>query len=167
MFWTIVIIFIGQRLIELAVAKRNEKYAFKRGAVEYGKYHYPYIVAMHVLFFISLIWEHIIFQRGTAPSAALILAGLVLVQVLRYWSLFSLGKCWNTKILIIPRTDLIRKGPYRWIRHPNYVAVALELLLLPLLFQAYLTAVIFTVSNAVLMLIRIRAEERALKELCH
>ncbi|MGN9865043.1 isoprenylcysteine carboxyl methyltransferase family protein [Bacillus swezeyi] len=167
MFWTILIIFIAQRLIELGVAKRNEKNAIKQGAVEYGKRHYPFIVAMHMLFFITFIWETAVFQRGMTPFPALVLTGLVLTQGLRYWSLFSLGRCWNTKILVIPKTDLIRKGPYQWIRHPNYLAVALELFLLPLLFQAYLTVVLFTVFNTVLILIRIRVEERALKELSH
>ncbi|MEC3609066.1 isoprenylcysteine carboxylmethyltransferase family protein [Bacillus glycinifermentans] len=169
MFWTMMFIFIFQRLIELTVAKRNEKNAKKRGAVEYGKRHYPFIVAMHALFFVSLISEVAVFHRDIQPLPALILmtAALVLTQGLRYWSLFSLGKYWNTKILVIPETNLIRKGPYQWIKHPNYLAVVLELILLPLLFQAYVTAVVFTICNAVLLLIRIREEERALKELCH
>ncbi|ASB88770.1 isoprenylcysteine carboxylmethyltransferase family protein [Bacillus sonorensis] len=169
MFWIILFVFIFQRLVELAVAKRNEIYAKKRGAIEYGKRHYPFIVTMHVLFFASFICEAAVFERGILPFPALVLTGfaLLLTQGLRYWSLFSLGECWNTKILVIPGANLIRKGPYQWIKHPNYLAVVLELFLLPLLFQAYVTAVVFTVTNAILMMIRIREEEQALKKLCH
>ncbi|MCY8669231.1 hypothetical protein MOF42_07915 [Bacillus haynesii] len=167
MFWTILSIFAAQRLLELAAAKFNEKNALKEGAVEYGKRHYPYIVALHVLFFVSLIWETIAFQRGPLPMAFVVVTGLIFTQALRYWALFSLGRCWNTKILVIPGTNLVRKGPYQWFKHPNYVAVALEFLLLPLLFQAYATALLFTVLNAAVMYIRIRTEEQALEKLHH
>lgn len=99
--------------------------------------------------------------------ALVVLTGLIFTQALRYWSALFSGRCWNTKILVIPGTNLVRKGPYQWFKHPNYVAVALEFLLLPLLFQAYATALLFTVLNAAVMYIRIRTEEQALEKLHH
>ena len=134
MFWTILSILPPSACLSWQ-SRSSTKNALKEGAVEYGKRHYPYIVAMHVSFFVSLIWETTAFQRGTLPMALVVLTGLIFTQVLRYWALFSLGKCWNTKILVIPGTNLVRKGPYQWIKHPNYLAVALEFLLLPLLFR--------------------------------
>lgn len=157
---TIVII---QRLVELFIAKRNEKWMKRQGAFEAGASHYPYMVAMHVLFFISLIIEVIVLDRELSLIWPLFLAIFLLAQVLRVWCLTSLGKYWNTKIVVLPNAKVVRKGPYKWIRHPNYVIVATELIVLPLLFSAYFTAILFTLLNMWMMSVRIPVEEQALK----
>lgn len=158
---TIVII---QRLVELFIAKRNEKWMKSQGAFEAGASHYPYMVAMHVFFFVSLIVEVIVFDRGFSPIWPLFLAIFLVAQLLRVWCLSSLGRYWNTKIIVLPNANVVRKGPYRWIRHPNYVIVATELIVLPLLFSAYFTAILFTILNIWMMSVRIPAEEQALKK---
>ena len=158
---TIVII---QRLVELFIAKRNEKWMKSQGALEAGASHYPYMVAMHVCFFIALIVEVIGFNRELSPVWPLFLTLFLLAQVLRVWCLSSLGKYWNTKIIVLPNAEVVRKGPYKWIRHPNYVIVATELIVLPLQFSAYITAILFTLLNIWMMSVRIPAEEQALKK---
>lgn len=154
---------IVQRLTELVIARRNEKIVKERGAKEYGKSHYPFIVILHVLFLLSIFAEAAIFNRGLSPVWPVILLLIAAVQILRYWSIFSLGAYWNTKILIVPDGNLQAKGPYRYIRHPNYVTVALEMVLLPALFQCYFTAILFTILNGIMMMVRIPAEEKALQ----
>ena len=93
------------------------------------------------------------------------LALFLLVQPLRYWAIFSLGESWNTKVLVVPGSKLVRRGPYRYLNHPNYVAVIVEILCFPLIFGAWVTALVFTALNAVLLSVRIREESRALSEL--
>lgn len=163
-FAGVLVIVIMQRLVELFIAKRNEKWMKSQGAFEAGASHYPYMVAMHVLFFISLIMEVIVLDRDLSPIWPLFLAIFLLAQVLRVWCLSSLGKYWNTKIIVLPNAKVVRKGPYKWIRHPNYVIVATELIVLPLLFSAYFTAILFTLLNIWMMSVRIPAEEQALKK---
>lgn len=165
MFFAIIIaIVILQRLVELTIAKRNEKWMRSQGAFEAGARHYPFMVLMHITFFISLLLEVLIFNRQLSPFWIALLTLFFIVQVARIWCLTSLGKFWNTKIIILPGANVIRKGPYRFIRHPNYVIVTTELLVLPLLFSAYFTAVVFTLLNLWMLSIRIPAEEKALME---
>ena len=135
-----------------------------QGAYEAGAEHYPRMVAMHVAFFIFLIGEVILFDRLLSPFWLLFLGIFLVAQVLRIWCLASLGRFWNTKIIILPGADVVRKGPYHLIRHPNYVIVTTELLVLPLLFGAYFTAIIFGFLNIWMLSIRIPSEEKALKE---
>ena len=157
---TIVII---QRLVELFIAKQNEKWMKSQGAFEAGASHYPYMVAMHICFFVALIAEVIGLDRGLSAVWPLFLTLFLLAQLLRVWCLSSLGKYWNTKIIVLPHAKVVRKGPYKWIRHPNYLIVATELMVLPLLFNAYLTALLFTLLNMWMMSVRIPVEEQALK----
>lgn len=152
-----------QRLIELRIAKQNEVYLKERGAIEFGQSHYPFIVALHILFLCSLLLEYIL---KTPPLNILwiwLLAIFFLLQISRIWVIKSLGHFWNTKIIVLPNANLVKKGPYRWISHPNYVIVALEIVIIPLIFQAYFTAVIFTILNMIMMLVRIPTEEAALR----
>ncbi len=135
-----------------------------QGAYEAGAAHYPVMVAMHVAFFISLILEVVILGRVLSPFWMLLLGLFLLAQAARIWCLTSLGKFWNTKIIILPGADVVRKGPYKWIRHPNYLIVTIELLILPLLFGAYFTAVIYSLLNLWMLSVRIPVEEKALKE---
>ncbi|MCZ2257713.1 isoprenylcysteine carboxyl methyltransferase [Sporosarcina sp. G11-34] len=135
-----------------------------QGAFEVGAAHYPIMVAMHVAFFMSLIIEVTFFERALSPFWISLLAVFLLAQVGRLWCLTSLGKFWNTKIIILPGAEVVQKGPYTFIRHPNYVIVAIELLVLPLLFSAYYTAILFSILNVWMLSVRIPAEEQALKE---
>lgn len=156
---------ILQRLIELVMAKRNEKWAKEQGGVEFGAGHYKYIVILHAGFFISLISESL-YRSSVNKWWIFFLFIFLLAQLIRAWSLSSLGKHWNTKIIVIPNSEMVRSGPYRFFKHPNYFVVTIELLVLPLIFNAYITAILFSFLNIMfLMFIRIPIEEKALNAL--
>lgn len=155
----------AQRLLELVVARRNERRARAWGAVERGRGHYPFIVALHSLWLVSTLVEGFLCGPELPALWPAPLALFLLVQPLRYWALFSLGGNWNTKILVVPGARPVSRGPYKYISHPNYVVVAVEILAFPLIFGAWATALVFTVLNAAVLFVRIRAEERALSEL--
>ena len=154
----------AQRLLELALARRNEHKALAKGAVERGREHYPFVVALHSLWLVSTLVEGV--SRGPELPlywpAPLVL--FLLAQPLRYWAISSLGESWNTKILVVPGTKPIKRGPYRYLNHPNYVAVIVEILAFPLVFGAWVTALVFTTLNAALLSVRIREENKALAE---
>jgi methyltransferase len=154
-----------QRLLELVLARRNERRARARGAIERGRSHYPFIVALHSLWLVSTLVEGLL--RGPELPALwpVPLALFLLVQPLRYWALSSLGESWNTRILVVPGAKPVRRGPYRYLSHPNYVVVVVEILTFPLIFGAWVTALVFTVLNAAVLFVRIREENRALTEL--
>ncbi len=164
LFWILFAVVICQRLAELAVAKRNETRMKAQGAYEVGARHYPAIVLLHTAFFVSLLLEVLIRKPALSPIWGVLLVIFILTQMLRVWCLASLGKFWNTKIIILPGADVVMRGPYRFIRHPNYVIVATEILVLPMIFGAYLTAIAFSLLNAWMMSVRIPQEEKALKE---
>ncbi|MCM3638157.1 isoprenylcysteine carboxyl methyltransferase [Sporosarcina luteola] len=164
MIGIIVSLIILQRILELFIAKRNEKWMKDQGAFEAGASHYPFMVAMHVFFFIALISEVLLFQRQLSAIWPMWLAIFLAAQILRVWCLATLGKFWNTKIIVLPNAQVVRKGPYKWLRHPNYIIVATELLVLPLLFNALITAVVFSLLNIWMMSVRIPAEEQALRK---
>lgn len=164
LFSIVISIVISQRLIELFVAKRNEKWMLGQGAFEVGAAHYPIMVTMHISFFISLLAEVVVLGRMLSPFWILLLGIFLLTQTARIWCLLLLGKFWNTKIIILPGAAVVRRGPYRWLRHPNYLIVGIELLVLPLLFGAYFTAVLYSLLNVWMLSVRIPAEEKALKE---
>jgi methyltransferase len=163
------ILFIGfiifQRLAELAVAKRNEEWMKSKGAKEYGKGHYPAMVLIHISFFVVFIFEVIFFNKNLSVYWPVLLALFLFTQAMRVWALTSLGRFWNTKIIILPGADVVKKGPYKVIKHPNYVIVTLELIIIPLMFNAFITLAVFSILNMVILSIRIPAEERALREL--
>ncbi len=154
-----------QRLVELVLARRNERRARARGAVERGRSHYLFIVALHSLWLLATLIEGLL--RGPELPALwpVPLALFLLVQPLRYWALVSLGERWNTKILVVPGAKPIRRGPYKYLSHPNYVVVVVEIITFPLIFGAWVTALVFTVLNAAVLWVRIREENRALTEL--
>jgi len=154
----------AQRLLELVLARRNERRARARGAVERGRGHYPFIVALHTLWLVSTLVEGILRGPELPVFWPVPLALFLLVQPLRYWALFSLGESWNTKILVVPGAKPVRRGPYRYLNHPNYVVVVVEILSFPLIFGAWVTALVFTVLNAAVLYVRIREENRALAE---
>lgn len=168
MFFLIFIIsVILQRLAELVVAKRNEKKLFSLGAVEYDRAGYKVIVLMHTLFFITLIGEYSFLQNGAGLSRFWVPLFILFLftQFIRYWALISLGMYWNTRIIILSGAPRIRKGPYKFLNHPNYTAVIIELFVIPLMFDCYITAVFFTGANLLVLKRRIKIENEALAQL--
>ncbi|MCQ5365396.1 hypothetical protein NOW01_10420 [Anoxybacillus salavatliensis] len=161
MKWSIFFFLIVQRFVELYWAKRNERWMKERGAKEFGQNHYKYIVCMHCLFFVSLLLEGI--RKRPSRLWSVLFNIFVVLQLFRLWIIASLERYWNTKIIVLPKAERVQRGPYRWFRHPNYLVVVLEFLVIPLMFQAYWTAVIFTICNAYLLSVRIRVEEQALR----
>ena len=149
------------RIGELFLSKKNERWLLKNGAVEYGEKHYPLIIVLHSLFFISLIIEY---SRQQAPSfSLLILLFYFAILTLKVWIISSLGKFWNTKIYRIKNTPLIKAGPYKYLKHPNYIVVVAEIAAIPLIFNLYYTAVIFSLLNAIILTLRIKEENIALQ----
>lgn len=155
----------AQRLAELALAARNRRRALARGAVEHGAGHYPAMVALHVLWWCGWVLEARARGPHLDPLWPLWIVLLLLAGALRYSAIASLGERWNTRILVIPGDAPVERGPYRWLAHPNYVAVALELAALPMLFGAWGTALAAGLANLVLLGgFRIPEENRALRE---
>lgn len=154
----------AQRLAELRLAARNRRWLLARGAREYGREHYLLFVILHAAWLAGWVAEGLI--RGGPGWGWPMWAGLFCAaQVLRYWCIASLGCFWNTRVFAVPGAPLVRSGPYRFLRHPNYVAVAVELACMPLIFGAWVTAAAASVLNAWLLLaVRIPAEKAALDE---
>ena len=146
-----------QRLAELAHARRNEAALRQRGAVEVGARHYPVIVAVHVAWLAATLVE----GRSARHLARSPLVALGAAQALRYWAIASLGPQWTTRILVDPSAPPVRTGPYRFVAHPNYVAVAMEIAAFPLVFGAARSAIVFSALDAAVLRTRIRAEQRA------
>ena len=154
-----------QRLLELALSRRHERLLRARGAFERGRGHYPLMVALHALWLLSTLIEGLLRGPGLPALWPIPAALFLLAQPLRYWAILSLGDYWNTRILVVPGAKLVARGPYRYLRHPNYVVVAVEVATFPLIFGAWVTALVFSVLNAALLFVRIREENRALAEL--
>jgi len=128
-----------------------------------GRSHYRVMVAMHTLFLASCAAESIIVAHAISPIvSAVALVSALLAQVIRYAAVVTLGERWNTRIIVMPGTVPVTRGLYRWIRHPNYVAVVIEIAALPLIRGCWITAMVFTIANALILAVRIPAEERAL-----
>ncbi|HSC36129.1 MAG TPA: isoprenylcysteine carboxylmethyltransferase family protein [Thermodesulfobacteriota bacterium] len=153
---------IFQRISELLLARKNETAVRKMGALEYDSGGYRTIVLMHAAFFLSLVSEYLLLGRGLNEHWPILVTIFLLTQALRYWSILSLGKFWNTKILVVPGTHAVTSGPYKYLRHPNYLAVVIEIAVVPLIFSCYITSVLFTVLNLIALRRRISIEESAL-----
>lgn len=161
----LVVAVAGERLAELVVAQRHLRWARARGAVESGAGHYPAMVALHSGLLVGCLVEVQLADRPWHLALALPMIAVVLAaQGLRWWCIHALGQQWNTRVVVVPGLPLVRSGPYRMMRHPNYVAVVAEGLALPLVHTAWLTAVVFTVLNAALLTVRIRCESALLAE---
>lgn len=157
-FVIILALFIVIRLSELNLASRNEKWLLARGAVEFGKGHYPLMITLHTVFILSIIIEYFYFSDRTISYLFLIVFGII--SGVKMVVIRSLGYYWNTKIFRIPGAAPVRKGIYKYVRHPNYILVAAEIITFPLIFQLYYTAAIFTVLNAVMLAVRIKTENQ-------
>ena len=164
---TILVLAVGvERLAELVVSKRNAAWSMERGGVETGFGHYPFMVVLHTGLLVGALVEAWT-RRPDVPGvlAWSMLAVVVLSQALRWWCIATLGRRWNTRVIVVPGLPPVTGGPYRFFSHPNYVAVVLEGIALPLVHAAWITAVVFTVLNAALLIVRIRVEEAALATL--
>jgi methyltransferase len=164
MYYYLFILAIGaQRLVELVVARRNAKLSIAHGGKEFGRDHYPAMVSMHALLLVSCVVEVWVLGRPFIgwlgwPMVAVV----VLTTVVRWRCVAVLGKHWNSRLIVIPGAPLVRDGLYRRVRHPNYTAVAAEVAALPLVHSAWLTAIVFSIANALVLSVRIRAENAAL-----
>ncbi|SEM54283.1 isoprenylcysteine carboxyl methyltransferase family protein [Nonomuraea pusilla] len=155
-----------ERLAELAVARRNLAWSRARGGVEHGRGHYPLIVAAHVALLAAAPAEVWLLGRPFVPALGWpMLAAVLLAQGLRWWCIATLGRQWNTRVVVVPGLPRVTGGPYRWLRHPNYLAVVVEGFALPLVHTAWITALAFTAANAALLAVRTRVEDRALASL--
>ncbi len=164
LFTVLVAVVAGQRLLELRVARRNERRQRAAGGVEAGAGHYPVMVALHTLFLVSCVAEVWLLPRPFVPwLAGAMLLVLVVASALRWWVVRTLGGAWTTRVIVVPGAPLAASGPFRFLRHPNYLAVALEIAALPLVHTAYWTAAAFSVANGALLAVRIRTEEEALE----
>ncbi len=153
----------AERLVELVLSQRNAARAFARGGVETGRGHYRVMVVLHSLFLVACGAEVLGLSRPFPGAPGYAALGVALAaQALRYWAIASLGEHWNTRVIVVPGLSPVTRGPYRYLRHPNYVAVVLELAAVPLLHGAWVTALVFSLANALLLRVRIRAEESAL-----
>jgi methyltransferase len=152
------------RLVELAISRRNIARLRKRGAVEIGRSHYPVMVAVHTLFLGSCVAEVWLAERPLIPVLASFSLGLLVgAAVLRWWVMRTLGERWSTRVMILPETEPVSTGPFRRMRHPNYLAVVIEFGALPMVHTAWLTAVLFGLANAAVLARRIRIEEAGLR----
>jgi methyltransferase len=147
-----------QRLGELWLANRNTRRLLVNGAEEAEPGHYPYIVAVHLCWLLTL-W---LLAPGR-PIVWPLLVVFALLQLARVWVIATLGPRWTTRIIVLPETPLVKRGPFRFVSHPNYVVVAAEIAVLPLVFGLRIVALVFTLLNAAILTIRIRTENRALK----
>jgi len=165
--FTVLVILVGvERLVELVVSKRNAAWSFERGGVETGFSHYPAMVLLHTGLLVGALAEAYV-REPQVPSALAwsMLAVVVLSQALRWWCIATLGRQWNTRVIVVPGLAPVRRGPYAVMPHPNYVAVVLEGIALPLVHACWITAAVFTVLNAVLLTVRVRVENAALTTL--
>jgi methyltransferase len=164
MAYLLLITVVGlERLVELVVSERHARWAFARGGIEYGQSHYPVMSAVHAALLISCLAEVAVADRPFLPWLGWPMLALVIAaQALRWWCIATLGNQWNTRVIVVPGLRLVTTGPYRWLRHPNYLAVAVEFFALPMVHTAWVTAVVFSAANLGLMAVRIPVEERAL-----
>ncbi len=162
--YTGVIALVGvERLVELRLSLSNAAWAFERGGKEFGLPHYRVMTVFHAAFLVACVAEPWLLNRVFPGMWGFLALGLAIAaQALRYWAITTLGRRWNTRVIVLPTAAPVTDGPYRFIRHPNYVAVVLELCVLPLVHGAWLTSLVFTIGNALLLRVRVRVEEEAL-----
>ncbi|MFI7068082.1 isoprenylcysteine carboxyl methyltransferase family protein [Kribbella sp. NPDC050124] len=166
-WYVVLVVLVGlERVAELVVSLRNAKWSFAQGGVESGRGHYPFMVVLHTGLLVGCLVEAA--HRPFIPWLGWTMFVVVLLsQGLRWWCITVLGRQWNTRVIVVPGLQLVARGPYRWMRHPNYVAVVAEGIALPLVHTAWVTAVVFTVLNIPLLAVRIRTEEAALDAALH
>jgi len=156
-----------QRIGELVVSERNARRVLARGGVEVGQRHFRVMKPLHAVFLIACAAEVVWLHRPFVAWIGVPMLGLAAVaQALRFWSLHALGERWNARVIVTPGQAVVERGPYLFVRHPNYLAVVIEGVAIPMIHGAWITAVVFTVLNAGLLAVRIGCEERALADHC-
>jgi len=165
-YGVLIALFAVERFAELAIAQRNRRWTLRRGGVEFGASHYPVMVILHTGLLVGAFVEVWLGDRPFVPALGWPMLALVLgSQALRWWCIATLGRQWNTRVFVVPGLGRVTAGPYRLLNHPNYVAVVIEGFALPLVHSAWLTALCFSVANAVLLAVRVRTENEALGQL--
>lgn len=155
-----------ERLVELVVGKRNTAWSLSQGGIEYGQGHWPWMVTLHTLFLVSCAAEVVLLNTVFSPIIGSIMLIVALgCQALRWWCIKTLGHRWNPRVIVVPGLPAVQHGPYRFFPHPNYIAVAVEGIALPMIHGAWRTAVGFTILNTILLSVRIRCENKALRSL--
>jgi methyltransferase len=161
---TVALVIVGlvalQRLVELAYAQRNTQRLLANGATESGRQHYPLFILLHAAWLLTIAF--VVVRSSSTPIHWWLIALLALLQAARIWIIAALGPYWTTRIITPRDAPLVRAGPYRFVRHPNYIVVALEIAILPLAFGLVSVAIVFTILNAALLVVRLRDEEQAL-----
>lgn len=162
--FTIVVVLVAlERLAELVVSNRNAAWSLSRGGRETGQGHYGFMVVLHSGLLVAMLVEAYLRRPDVGATLAWSMLVLVLAaQGLRWWCITTLGPRWNTRVIVVPGLAPVTKGPYRFFSHPNYVAVVIEGIALPLIHGAWITTITFTVLNAALLTVRIRVENAAL-----
>lgn len=165
-FTVLVVLVALERVAELVVSRRNLRWSMEHGGIEYGHRHYPFMVALHVFLLVGCLVEVWVWQRPLIPALSVVMLVLVLAsQGLRWWCITTLGRRWNTLVVIVPGMPRVTGGPYRWLNHPNYVAVVVEGIALPMVGFAWVTAIVFTLLNIPILAVRLRTENAALATL--
>lgn len=167
MWYALLVAAVGlERIAELVVSKRNLAWSRARGGVEFGSGHYPAMVILHTGLLLGCLAEVFWLDRPFLPMLGWpMLVVVIVAQALRWWCIATLGRQWNTRVVVVPGAPRVTGGPYRLMSHPNYVAVIVEGIALPLVHSAWITACVFTVLNAVLLATRINTENAALARL--
>jgi len=165
LLFTALVLLVGlERVAELVVSRRNAEWSRARGGVESGRRHYAVLVVLHVGLLLGAVVEVWTRRPDVVPLLAVsMLVAVLASQVLRWWCIATLGPRWNTRVIVVPGLPLVETGPYRWFSHPNYVAVVVEGVALPMVHGAWVTAVTFTVLNAAMLTVRLRVENAALR----
>jgi methyltransferase len=156
--WIVLALVAVQRGVELVYAARNTRRLLAEGGVEIGARHYPLFILLHASWLIAMV----VFIAPEAPPNGWLLGIFAVFQALRIWVVTTLGPYWTTRIVTVPNAPLVRRGPYRFFRHPNYLVVVGEIAVLPLAFGAVWIALVFSILNAALLVLRTTVEERAL-----
>jgi methyltransferase len=156
----LVLLVLLQRLAEVAWARRNERRLRAKGGIEVGAGHYPLFFLLHASWLAAIA----LLVPADAPVSWPLLVVFALLQVARLWVIASLGRFWTTRVITLPGAPLVHRGPYRWLRHPNYLIVAAEIAVLPLSFGAWEIALVFSLANALLLRHRIAVEQQALAD---
>jgi methyltransferase len=165
-FTVLVGLVAAERVAELVVSQRNAAWSLAHGGRETGQAHYRVMVLLHAGFLVAVLAEAYLRRPDVPPSLAWSMLALVAAaQGLRWWCIVTLGRQWSTRVIVVPGLPVVRSGPYRFLAHPNYVAVVVEGAALPMVHACWITTVAFTVANAALLTVRIRVEEQALAAL--
>lgn len=156
--WWLLGFVVVQRAFELVYARHNARRLLAEGGNEHGRRHYPLFFLLHAAWLIAIA----VFVPSATHPEPILLTAFFMLQLMRIWILASLGRYWTTRVITLPGAPLVRRGPYRWLRHPNYWLVAIEIALLPAIFGAWKIALVFSAANALLLAWRIRVEDAAL-----